>query len=90
MSYARCRRQGVRLRGKSRLEREAIMPKMKTRKTAAKRFTVTATGKIMRRNTGKGHLMMKKSGSRKRRLSLESTVAGGEKQKVHRMVPYSA
>ena len=63
------------------------MPKMRTSKTAAKRFRVTATGKVMRRNTGKGHLMMKKSGSRRRRLSLESTVARGEMQKVRRMVP---
>ena len=63
------------------------MPKMKTKKTAAKRFKVTGTGKIMRRNTGKGHLMMKKSSSRRRRLSVESTVARGEIQKVRRMVP---
>ena len=63
------------------------MPKIKTRKTASKRFKVTGTGKIMRRNTGKGHLMMKKSGSRRRRLTLESTVSHGERQKVQRMVP---
>ena len=63
------------------------MPKMRTRKTAAKRFRITATGKIMRQNTGKGHLMIKKSGSRKRRLTLESTVSHGEMQKVRRMVP---
>ncbi|NIM05006.1 MAG: 50S ribosomal protein L35 [Armatimonadetes bacterium] len=66
------------------------MPKMKTRKSAAKRFKFTGTGKIVRRNTGKGHLMMKKSGGRKRRLDVESCVASGEKQKVRRMVPYSA
>jgi len=63
------------------------MPKIRTRKTAAKRFRVTASGKIMRQNTGRGHLMMKKCGSRKRRLSLESTVSSGEKQKIHRMMP---
>jgi len=63
------------------------MPKMRTKKSAAKRFKVTGTGKIVRRNTGKGHLMMKKSGSRKRRLTLESGVARGERQKVRRMVP---
>lgn len=63
------------------------MPKMRTRKTAAKRFKITPTGKIMRQNTGKGHLMMKKSGSRRRRLTLESTVFGGEMQKIRRMVP---
>ena len=65
------------------------MPKMKTRKTAAKRFKFTGTGKIMRQNTGKGHLMMKKCSSRKRRLNLESTVASGEVQKIRRLVPYS-
>ena len=63
------------------------MPKMRTRKTAAKRFRITATGKIMRQNTGRGHLMIKKSSSRKRRLTLESTVSHGEMQKVRRMVP---
>jgi len=75
------------LRGKRRLERISQMPKIKTRKTAAKRFKITGTGKIMRRNTGKGHLMIKKSGSRRRRLTLESIVASGEKQKVRRMIP---
>jgi len=75
------------LRGKRRLERKTKMPKMRTKKSAAKRFKVTGTGKIVRRNTGKGHLMMKKSGSRKRRLTLESGVASGERQKVRRMVP---
>ncbi|HET6456063.1 MAG TPA: 50S ribosomal protein L35 [Armatimonadota bacterium] len=63
------------------------MPKMRTRKSAAKRFKVTTTGKIMRQNTGKGHLMMKKSSSRRRRLTLESVVFRGEAQKVRRMVP---
>ena len=65
------------------------MPKMKTKKAAAKRFRITGTGKIIRQNTGRGHLMMKKSGSRKRRLAVNSTVAVGEKQKVHRLLPYA-
>ena len=55
---------------------------------AAKRFTVTGTGKILRRNTGRGHLMMKKSPSRKRRLGMKSEVTTGEKKVVKRMVPY--
>ena len=76
-------------RGKCCLERIGQMPKIKTRKTAAKRFTVTGTGKIMRQNTGRGHLMIKKGGSRRRRLSLESTVSHGERQKIQRLVPGS-
>lgn len=63
------------------------MPKIKTRKTAAKRFKVTGTGKILRANTGRGHLMMKKSGSRKRRLRMDASVFAGETQKIQRMVP---
>lgn len=63
---------------------------MKTHKTAAKRFKVTGTGKLMRRNARKGHLMMNKSGSRRRRLSLESTVSHGEIRKIHQMVPATA
>lgn len=62
------------------------MPKIRTDKTAAKRFKITSNGKIMRRNARKGHLMMKKSGSRRRRLSLESTVRKGEEIKVFRML----
>jgi large subunit ribosomal protein L35 len=61
---------------------------MKTRKTAAKRFEATATGKIMKRKTGKGHLMLKKSPSRKRRLDLKSEVTSGEKRVIRRMIPY--
>lgn len=45
------------------------MPKMKTNRSAAKRFKVTATGKIMHRKSGKSHLLRKKSSKRKRSLS---------------------
>lgn len=45
------------------------MPKIRTRKTAAKRFSITAKGKLMRNSAGCNHLMMKKCASRKRRLS---------------------
>ena len=44
------------------------MPKMKTHKSAAKRYKVTATGKIVRRQAGIGHLLQHKSASRKRRI----------------------
>ena len=63
------------------------MPKLKTAKTAAKRFESTATGKIRRGNTGMNHLKMKKSSSAKRRLSMKSGVTNGEKRVIRRMVP---
>jgi len=41
------------------------MPKVKTRKSAAKRYSVTGSGKLVRRNTGTKHLL---TGKRKRRV----------------------
>ncbi|MCS7200364.1 MAG: 50S ribosomal protein L35 [Caldimicrobium sp.] len=45
------------------------MPKMKTNRSAAKRFKVTATGKILHKPSGKRHLLRKKSSKTKRALS---------------------
>jgi large subunit ribosomal protein L35 len=44
------------------------MPKMKTHKGSKKRFRVTATGKLKRRQAGKKHLLSHKTGKRKRQL----------------------
>lgn len=65
------------------------MPKMKTRKTAAKRFKITANGKLMRLHTRRGHLMINKDPNRKRMLSNEAEVVGGERLKIKRMLPHS-
>ena len=65
------------------------MPKMKTNKTAAKRFKITATGKLMRRHTRRGHLMINKDPNRKRFLRTEEELTGGERDKILRMLPYA-
>ena len=44
------------------------MPKMKSHKSLRKRFRVTATGKLKRRQAGKKHLLSHKTGKRKRQL----------------------
>ena len=44
------------------------MPKQKTHKASKKRFRVTATGKLKRRQAGKKHLLSHKTGKRKRQL----------------------
>lgn len=41
------------------------MPKLKTRKAAAKRYRITGAGNFLRRHAFKGHLLMKKSTDRK-------------------------
>ena len=53
------------------------MPKMKTNKAAAKRLKVTATGKIMRRTPGTGHLKSTKSPKRLRNFRKDRQVAKG-------------
>lgn len=63
------------------------LPKIKTNKTAAKRFEVTGNGKIRRWNTGMNHLKMKKTKSAKRRLSIKAGVNSAQKRTIRRMVP---
>lgn len=63
--------------------------KLKTYKAAAKRFRMTATGKIMRTKGGKSHLRRHKSKRVKRLFSrmLEVTAAG-DRRRIKRMAPY--
>lgn len=64
------------------------MPKVKTNKTAAKRFKVTGTGKLMFEHSRLNHLMTcKKDGGRARRMRQEGTVQGGEIAKIKRLLP---
>ncbi|MCK4323880.1 MAG: 50S ribosomal protein L35 [Armatimonadetes bacterium] len=62
--------------------------KMKTKKAASKRLKVTGSGKLMRRQTGQGHLLSKKSSHRKRRLSGNKKVASGDAKHVADLLPY--
>jgi len=63
------------------------VPKIKTRKTAAKRFEVTGTGKIRHGATGMNHLKMRKTASAKRRLSIKSGVTSGQTRVIKRQIP---
>ena len=45
------------------------MPKLKTRKAALKRYKKTAAGNFLRRHAYKGHLLMHKTKTQKRKLS---------------------
>lgn len=62
------------------------MPKMKTHKGTAKRFKVTGSGKIRRRQSGRGHLKLAKGAQRYRRLSGETDLAPGDAKRVKRML----
>lgn len=64
------------------------MPKLKTRKAAAKRFRATGSGKIVRRKAYKNHLLQHKSSERKRRLSQLTLVHERDEDNVRLMLPY--
>ncbi len=64
------------------------MPKMKTNKAAARRFKITATGKILKRHAGKRHLNEWMSAKVKRRLKGWGAVAAVVEEHVASMFPY--
>ena len=63
------------------------MPKMKTKRAAAKRFKTTGTGKQMKAN--KSHILNKKSTKRKRTLRKAVEVDATNAKMMKRMLPYS-
>ncbi len=64
------------------------MPKMKTHRAAAKRYKVTASGKITRRKAGIGHLLQRKSASRKRRIFKVEQISDSHVKLVSHELPY--
>lgn len=65
------------------------MPKVKTRKSAAKRFKRTATGKFKYKSQGTRHILTKKSPKRKRGLRHQVVVSKTEVPRLMKMLPYS-
>lgn len=62
------------------------MPKMKTRRGAAKRFKVTGSGKVVRRHAFKNHILEKKSPKRKRQLRRVGSVSPADLPSVRRQI----
>jgi large subunit ribosomal protein L35 len=62
------------------------MPKLKTNRGAAKRFRITANGKIKRKKAYKSHILTKKSRKRKRKLRSPDYVDKTNAKKVRRML----
>ena len=62
------------------------MPKMKTNKTAAKRFKVSGTGKLRRQKANRQHLFEKKSSVRTRRLAGTTDVHPGDTKNIKRLL----
>ena len=62
------------------------MPKMKTRRSAKKKFKVTGSGKILRRPAMRSHNLEKKSSKRKRGFRKDREVTGGDRSAVKKML----
>ena len=64
------------------------MPKMKTRKCAAKRLKKTGTGKYRHYKAGSRHILTKKSSKRKRNLRQDGAISSAEKNRIKAALPY--
>ena len=64
------------------------MPKMKTSKSAAKRFKVTGSGKLVRNKAYKSHILTKKSQKRKRNLRKQTVVDATNVKNMKKVLPY--
>lgn len=65
------------------------MPKMKTKRAAAKRYTLTADGKVKYKKMNLRHILTKKSSKRKRKLCAAGFVAAGPVYQIKKkLLPY--
>jgi len=64
------------------------MPKMKTRRSAAKRYRITGTGKVRYKKQNLRHILTKKNSKRKRRLRQSATLSSVETDRAKKLLPY--
>jgi len=64
------------------------VPKLKTHRGAAKRFKKTGTGKFMRNNAFRRHILTSKTTKNKRQMRGSEEVADADTAKLQRMLPY--
>lgn len=61
----------------------------RTRKSVAKRFKITGTGKVMRAHAGRRHLLSAKNAKRRRRLRESVVVDPSDAYRVTQSLPFS-
>jgi large subunit ribosomal protein L35 len=64
------------------------MPKLKTRRGAAKRFSITAKGKVKRRKGFLRHILTNKTSKQKRHLRRRTLVDKADEKSIKRLLPY--
>ncbi len=65
------------------------MPKMKTKKSAAKRYSLTGTGKVKYKKMNLRHILTKRSPKRKRQLRAAGILSEASARRIRKqMLPY--
>lgn len=65
------------------------MPKMKTNRSAAKRFKITAKGKVKAQKAYRRHILTKKTSKQKRNLRHANYLSSGDAKLVKALIPYA-
>ena len=64
------------------------MPKQKTHRASAKRFSFTKSGKVKRAKAFKQHILTKKTSKRRRNLRKTGYASAAETKIIRKLVPY--
>ncbi len=64
------------------------MPKIRTNRSAHKRFRLTGTGKVRRNKAYASHILTKKSPKRKRNLRSSTIMDAADQANVKKLIPY--
>jgi large subunit ribosomal protein L35 len=64
------------------------MPKIRTNRSAHKRFRITGSGKVRRYKAFKSHILTKKSRKRKRNLRQSAVMDDTNAPSIRRLIPY--
>lgn len=64
------------------------MPKMKTKRAAAKRFSLTGTGKVKRARANRRHILTYKTSKRKRGLRKSVVATSADAANIAKLIPY--
>jgi large subunit ribosomal protein L35 len=62
---------------------------VRTKKSAAKRFKITATGKVLRPRAGRRHLLQTKKPKRRRSLGKSQVVHSTDEYRIKQALPFS-
>ncbi|MBN2255876.1 MAG: 50S ribosomal protein L35 [Deltaproteobacteria bacterium] len=65
------------------------MPKIKTHRGAAKRFSITGTGRVKRSKAYASHILTKKTRKRKRSLRKVDFLDKRDLKGIKRLIPYA-